>query len=385
MFCRKCGTELSDKDNFCFNCGTPIPESNAEKTISKEKTIPRKSKKIVDEFDELLDLNINEISEDNIIWQEVPFDDSIDETIDFNENKSKPKTKEEAVVKKPFNNQKEESISQIKPSKNASELRSTKSTIANPIKPKSRKLKTEPKEDSSIMEEQVSNNIDVVSDDILVDDVVVDDVVSDDILVDDVVVDDVVSDDISIDDVVVDDVVSDDILVDDVVVDDVVSDDILVDDVVVDDVVSDDILVDDVVGDNIEEELTVSKDVADIKTASADINIKQETTSKITENTDDIDLEELIESDFEEEPIKEKIVSSDSKSNNTFKQEVSTEDKAIQSQFNKNLDDELEDYDVDLDENINNLTSKFVTVLIMILILIIAVVVVMTLIQYVGI
>lgn len=103
MFCRKCGTELSDNINFCFNCGTPVEEKSQEKPDTQEN-----KKEEVDELDKLLSLDTYEFDDENIIWEEVP----IDEELDFGNKETN------------------------KPKKDPSKLKSIKSTIAKPIKPK---------------------------------------------------------------------------------------------------------------------------------------------------------------------------------------------------------------------------------------------------------
>ncbi|MDY2744025.1 MAG: zinc ribbon domain-containing protein, partial [Methanosphaera sp.] len=86
MFCRKCGTELSENDNFCFKCGTPV-EKQDEAENTQTKTVKETPKKVKDEFDELLDLNVEESDDDNVIWEEAPIDDTLilDEFDDFEE------------------------------------------------------------------------------------------------------------------------------------------------------------------------------------------------------------------------------------------------------------------------------------------------------------
>ena len=59
-------------------------------------------------------------------------------------------------------------------------------------------------------------------------------------------------------------------------------------------------------------------------------------------------------------------------------------EEVIESKFNKKLDEDDELSEVDVDENINSLTSKITTVLIILLILIIAVVVATFLVQNIG-
>ena len=69
MFCRNCGTELSDDDNFCFNCGNKVGE--------EAETTPKEEPKAVDEFDELLELDTEDFEDEGLVWEEVPIDEDL--------------------------------------------------------------------------------------------------------------------------------------------------------------------------------------------------------------------------------------------------------------------------------------------------------------------
>ena len=117
MFCRKCGTQLSDDDNFCFNCGTPV-ENKTEQIPQEE---PKETKNEEKDFDEFLDLDVDSFDEEDLIWEEVPIDEQLDITPTKTETPKVETTKAETSDKP------------------KSSPKSAKSTISNPIKPKTTK------------------------------------------------------------------------------------------------------------------------------------------------------------------------------------------------------------------------------------------------------
>ncbi len=41
MFCKNCGNEIKEKDEFCSKCGTPITEKNDSAEVSKEEKVDK--------------------------------------------------------------------------------------------------------------------------------------------------------------------------------------------------------------------------------------------------------------------------------------------------------------------------------------------------------
>ena len=124
---------------------------------------------------------------------------------------------------------------------------------------------------------------------------------------------------------------------------------------------------------NIIEEDLESDSISSIKSSIAD-------KFKIDDDSENTDLTKIISYEDKDEDLSIKSVKE------TQDDKKSDDDSdSIKSKFNKKLDDELEEFNTDLDENVNSLSSKIVSVLIILLILIIAVVVALSLIQIVGI
>ena len=141
MFCKKCGSEISESNETCPKCGTFLNDKFA-----------------TEEYDPLLALDKVENVEDNVIWQEAPLgDDAIILNAENVEKSSEPLIKESNVGGSFV----EESVEKVeKEEKNyngsmAQGLRAAKSTIAHPIKPRKRiKPKSEPSkpENSQVIE-----------------------------------------------------------------------------------------------------------------------------------------------------------------------------------------------------------------------------------------
>ena len=131
MFCKKCGSEISESNETCPKCGTFLNDKFA-----------------TEEYDPLLALDKVENVEDDVIWQEAPLgDDAIILNAENVEKSSEPLIKESNVGGSFV----EESVEKVeKEEKNyngsmAQGLRAAKSTIAHPIKPRKRiKPKSEP-------------------------------------------------------------------------------------------------------------------------------------------------------------------------------------------------------------------------------------------------
>ena len=141
MFCKKCGSEISESNETCPKCGTFLNDKFA-----------------TEEYDPLLALDKVENVEDNVIWQEAPLgDDAIILNAENVEKSSEPLIKESNVDGSFV----EESVEKIEKEENnykgsvAQGLRAAKSTIAHPIKPRKRiKPKSEPSkpENSQVIE-----------------------------------------------------------------------------------------------------------------------------------------------------------------------------------------------------------------------------------------
>ena len=169
MFCRKCGTQLSDDDNFCFNCGTPV-ENKTEQIPQEE---PKETKNEEKDFDEFLDLDVDSFDEEDLIWEEVPIDEQLDITPTKTET---PKVETKAETS----------------DKPKSSPKSAKSTIANPIKPKTTKQQpvdeqvvvSKDDEDIIILPDSEEAEIEISNDDdtIIADDTIISD---DDMILDD--------------------------------------------------------------------------------------------------------------------------------------------------------------------------------------------------------
>ena len=141
MFCKKCGSEISESNETCPKCGTFLNDKFA-----------------TEEYDPLLALDKVENVEDNVIWQEAPLgDDAIILNAENVEKSSEPLIKESNVDGSFV----EEAVEKIENEENnykgsvAQGLRAAKSTIAHPIKPRKRiKPKSEPSkpENSQVIE-----------------------------------------------------------------------------------------------------------------------------------------------------------------------------------------------------------------------------------------
>ena len=96
--------------------------------------------------------------------------------------------------------------------------------------------------------------------------------------------------------------------------------------------------------------------------------------------TSEPEIKKIVE---EESPVIKSISSTSDQEEQVVKKIVpENKDEDIQAKFNRNFEDELSE--IDVDENINSLTSKITTVLIIVLILIIAVVLATFLVQNIG-
>ena len=81
MFCKKCGSEISESNETCPKCGTFLNDKFA-----------------TEEYDPLLALDKVENVEDNVIWQEAPLgDDAIILNAENVEKSSEPLIKESNV------------------------------------------------------------------------------------------------------------------------------------------------------------------------------------------------------------------------------------------------------------------------------------------------
>ena len=108
--------------------------------------------------------------------------------------------------------------------------------------------------------------------------------------------------------------------------------------------------------------------------------IKTESIVEDTSATSEPEIKKIVE---EESPVIKSISSTSDQEEQVVKKIVpENKDEDIQAKFNRNFEDELSE--IDVDENINSLTSKITTVLIIVLILIIAVVLATFLVQNLG-
>ncbi|RAP47597.1 MAG: hypothetical protein BZ136_06095, partial [Methanosphaera sp. rholeuAM74] len=143
MKCEKCGTELPDEVNFCFNCG-----SSMEEQLVKAKSVE------AEEVDEFLDLNVEESVDENVIWEEVPDDDLVLDT----------KVEETTPTEVP-----KEEVEEVKDD-----------VVVLPV------------EEAESLHFEPLDEIYLGENDTIITDVITEDVVSDGIIAEDVVVDDIV-------------------------------------------------------------------------------------------------------------------------------------------------------------------------------------------------
>lgn len=160
------------------------------------------------------------------------------------------------------------------------------------------------------------------------------------------------------------------------------------------DVVDIESLLQDIKGTNDKEEIP---DISEVKANIAKTRVEEESTEPIVEEIqeDTIKTESIVEDTSvtsepeikkiveEESPVIKSISSTSDQEEQVVKKIVpENKDEDIQAKFNRNFEDELSE--IDVDENINSLTSKITTVLIIVLILIIAVVLATFLVQNIG-
>lgn len=160
------------------------------------------------------------------------------------------------------------------------------------------------------------------------------------------------------------------------------------------DVVDIESLLQDIKGTNDKEEIP---DISEVKANIAKTRVEEESTEPIVEEIqeDTIKTESIVEDTSvtsepeikkiveEESPVIKSISSTSDQEEQVVKKIVpENKNEDIQAKFNRNFEDELSE--IDVDENINSLTSKITTVLIIVLILIIAVVLATFLVQNIG-
>lgn len=405
MFCKKCGSEISESNETCPKCGTFLNDKFA-----------------TEEYDPLLALDKVENVEDNVIWQEAPLgDDAIILNAENVEKSSEPLIKESNVDGSFV----EEAVEKIENEENnykgsvAQGLRAAKSTIAHPIKPRKRiKPKSEPSkpENSQVIEAPIeetnighSESVESIVEEVppMEETIPVSDTMETNIIEETVVEEVEVPKETVVEEVPVvqEEVVEEAMIVDDVVKESIVDNEVTPEEALFEEnFFEEESDIDEPIIEPIEtpimeevqtkleeiakteeklestEETIIEKDTADktelasgvavagAAVAGAAARAKQATTYESEKTVDDTIIKSIDETTLDKENLK--TVDDD-------------RDLAIKSKFNTSFDDE--DYEEGaVDENINSLTSKITTVLIILLVLIIAIVVATFLLQQIG-
>lgn len=415
MFCKKCGARINDEDNVCPKCGVSL-----DTQLSNEST-----KNLEDEFEELLKPDVQTTTNEDIIWQEAPEVGTInlptDSSSEVNNSQEKvanniiPSMSSEKTVK---------DVVETESAPQSAEEKTTQTKIKETVESKddvsvtSKESESAEEEVTAEIEEPVEEiETETISTEVVEDDIVVDDMIMDDFILDDsseVVFEDLnaeSTEEIEIQDEVIEPVVedvpeSDDVGVIEPEIEEEVEEEIIEEEVsepVVEDVPESDLGEEVVEPDGDVPESDLGEDVVEPDVDVSESDIVEPKTEDLTpetsvENesellvTEEIESESSVSDNVEEDVIQPesepKVIGSMSQSENeyTFTVDDEDDDEDIKSKFNKKLtsDDELDEFDYDLDENVNNLTSKFTTVIIIILILVIAVIIATLLFQNLG-